>query len=88
LCVYLVTLADGQQFKMRANLVQASASIYVNWHNDDDDDECWQCTPYQTATARHSELRAAELCASYLAAPDDCIEVLEVIEAPEVIPEP
>ena len=79
--IYRVTLTDGQKFQMNANLVQASASISVNFHGGDDD---WQGTPYQTADARHDATRAAELVAEYFrAGPDDCTEVETVETNPE-----
>lgn len=72
---YIVTLADGQKFKMAADLVQASAPISANFHGPDD----WQNTPFQTADARHDETRAAELVAEYFSTgDDDCTEVESV----------
>lgn len=79
---YLITLTDGQRFRMSANLVEASASIAVSFPWQDEDDEpVWQPTPYQTADARHDTHRAAELCAEYFATDvDDCTEVASVVE--------
>lgn len=77
MATYRVTLTDGQQFLMSANLVEASAPISANWHGGDERD--WQSTPFQTADARHCTFRAAELVASYFSdGPDDCEEVESV----------
>lgn len=77
---YKATLDDGQVFYFTANLVEASAPISVNWH--DGDDDAWQATPFQTADAGHSQMRAAELLAEYAAlGDDDCTDVATVGEA-------
>lgn len=76
---YKVTLADGQRFVFRANLTEAKAPISVNFHNPRDEDD-WQSTPYQTADARHCEMRAAKLLAEHYAeGDDDCTDVDAVI---------
>jgi len=77
MAVYTVTLADGQKFQMRADMVQAAAPISANFHGGGEQD--WQWTPYQTADARHRAFRAAELVAEYFSAgEDDCTEVESV----------
>lgn len=76
---YLVTLTDGQQFRMSANLAEASAPIQVSFPDQDDDGPVWQGTPFQTADARHSDHAAAALCAEYFSAGDeDCTDVRSV----------
>ena len=60
---YTVTLSDGQTFTMLANLAQASAPIKASFIPGEDDDG--QLTPYQTADASHSAMRAARLVADY-----------------------
>ena len=74
--IYRVTLTDGPNFLMDADLVEASAQISANWFPGDD--TAWQGTPYQTADARHREFDAARLCAEYFAGQDDCTEVESV----------
>ena len=74
--IYKVTLDDGQVFHMSGNFAEASANIKANWFPDDEDAEShWHSTPYQTADARHSPMRGAELVAKYFAEEDDCIDV-------------
>ena len=77
---YIVTLADGQVFLMSANLAEASASLKANFGPDEEDeDSLWQVSPFQTADARHSPMRAAELLAEYFkASADDCTDVQSV----------
>jgi hypothetical protein len=76
---YKAILEDGQTFYFKANMVEASAPLIVNFH--DEDDDCWQVTPYQTADAGHSQMRAAELLAEhYAAGDDDCTDVSTVQE--------
>jgi hypothetical protein len=78
--VYRVTLADGQRFVMSGNFAQAAAPITVNFHDPRDEND-WQVTPYQTADARHSPDRAAELLAEHFSTgDDDCTEVESVEE--------
>lgn len=80
MATYRVTLTDGQKFLMSANLTQAADPICANFHGGEKD---WQSTPFQTADARHSDMRAAELVAKYFAAgPDDCtaVETVERID--------
>ena len=77
MATYRVTLTDGQTFQMSADLVQATGGIEANFHGGDGD---WQITPYQTADARHSPVRAAELVAEYFSTgADDCTDV-ETVE--------
>lgn len=77
MAIYRVTLTDGQQFLMSANLIQAADPISVNFFDNEED---WQSTPFQVADARHNAMRAAELVAEYFAAgPDACTEV-ETVE--------
>ena len=80
MAIYKVTLADGQKFLMDADLVQASAPIHADFHEEGDS---WQFTPYQTADASHDATKAAELVAEYFKADaDDCTEVesVEIVE--------
>ena len=77
---YKATLEDGQTFHFTADLVEASGQIWANFH--DLDDDAWQVTPFQTADANHSQMRAAELLAEYFAnGDDDCTDVETVREA-------
>ena len=77
--IYTVKLSDGSKFRMSADMVQAAASISVDFHDDDE----WQNTPYQTADAGHDATLAAELVADYFrAGPEDDSKV-EAVEASE-----
>lgn len=86
---YRVTLADGQQFLLFADLVRAEAPISGKFlHDDDADDDYdryWQGTPYQTADASHDVWRAAELFAGYYrSGEDDCTEIESVDSVDEM----
>jgi hypothetical protein len=72
---YLVTLDDGSTFLMKADMVQAAASISANFHGEEDD---WQGTPFQTANARHSAGTAAELVNDYFRGHGDDSAVMSV----------
>lgn len=76
MAIYKVTLTDGQTFLMSANLAEASAPIWVDFHGEED---TWQSTPFQTADVRHRAKTAARMCAEYFAADsDDCTRVASV----------
>lgn len=52
-------------FRFQANLSEASAPIIALGSRDDYDDEADFGTPFQTADARHDEMRAALLLLDY-----------------------
>lgn len=58
---YTVTTTFGS-FRFAADLAQASANIYSLPDRDAEDGDEGGPTPYQTADARHDEMRAAILC--------------------------
>jgi hypothetical protein len=62
---YTVTMSDGTEWTMRADLAQASAPIHSV--TVDRDGESVETLPYQTADARHRPMRAAELAVAYWA---------------------
>ena len=51
---------------MRADLDQASATIYTSCSDDPNDDNSFSAIPYQTADARHDLNDAAILAISYM----------------------
>lgn len=63
---YTVTMSDGTEWTLRGDFAQASAPIQSV--TVDRDGESVETTPYQTADARHSPARAAELLVRYWAA--------------------
>jgi hypothetical protein len=73
--IYETVMPWGETLRISADLTQAGANIYYS-AGDGDDGEQWDCTPYQTADARHREHDAVMLVIGYLgrswyAAPDD-----------------
>lgn len=72
--IYTVKLTDGSNFRMSADMVQASAPISADFHGEDE----WQGTPYQTANARHDAEQAAKLVNDYFCACGDDSQVESV----------
>ena len=74
--IYRVKLDDDSEFLMDCDMVQAAAPICAKFWLDEEGS--WQPTPFQTASARHDENRAAKLCNDYFRAADDDSQVVSV----------